>query len=149
MPDFFSDLDGAVTNAAAYGLTNVLNGGFTIDAIESGFTNISGSATNYVFWDPTSPSAKISEIFADTAQQALSPAVFAGMVSTGFSNRIDMASLPVGMNGTILFATNLSQTIWPTNSTFSATNVAQSVFVSPTNSARFYSLKFPWQWSWP
>jgi phospholipase/lecithinase/hemolysin len=149
VPDFFSVLDAAVTNASAYGLTNVLNGGYTTYALQSGLTNLNGAGASYVFWDYISPTAKLSEVFADTAQQLLSPPVFSGMTSVNASNRIDITNAPVGMNGTILFATNLSQTVWLTNSTFTATNVSQSVFVNPTNSIRFYSLKFPWQWSWP
>ena len=149
VPDLFSVFDGAVTNAAAYGLTNALSGGLTIDALQSGLTNLNGAGANYVFWQAFSPSARLNEVFADTAQQALSPPVLAGLTPMGGSNRIDAVNLPAGMNGIILFSTNLSQTTWLTNSTFSATNVVQSAFVSPTNSIRFYSLNFPWQWSWP
>jgi phospholipase/lecithinase/hemolysin len=156
MPDLFSVLDGALTNAAVYGLTNALAGGTTVDAFDA-YTNyhtlsslaLNGPGTNYIFWDLAGPTAKMSEVFADTAQQMLSPPLLTSLTPVNNSNRIDAVNLPVGINGTILYATNLSQTTWLTNSTFSATNVTQSVFVSPTNSARFYTLKCPWQWSWP
>jgi phospholipase/lecithinase/hemolysin len=151
VPDMFSIFDKAVTNAASYGLTNVLLGGVAVDAIDTYGSGISlnGPGTNYIFWDPVSPTAKFGEVLADTAQEALSPPMLVGMTPVNTSNRIDGVNLPVGMSGTVLFATNLSQTTWLTNSTFSATNVTQSVFVNPTNSMRFYSLKFPWQWTWP
>ncbi|HTB84262.1 MAG TPA: SGNH/GDSL hydrolase family protein [Candidatus Sulfotelmatobacter sp.] len=157
VPDVFTLVNNVLTNAAAYGLTNALsnqgNGLQPIDVLETPSLSpwaLNGPGTNYIFWDDLgNPTAKFHELIADTVQQMLSPAVLAGITPVNGSNRIDAVNLPVGMNGTILYATNVSQITWLTNSTFSATNLTQSLFVNPTNSARFYSLKFPWQWTWP
>ena len=57
-PDFFSLLDNMLTNAAAYGLTNALYSGHTVDAIDAYYNygmlpniNLNGPGTNYIFWD--------------------------------------------------------------------------------------------------
>jgi phospholipase/lecithinase/hemolysin len=157
VPDMFGIFDAAVTNAAAYGLTNALYSGQPIDVIEASSpvvgllpnANTNGPGTNYVFWDPVSPSARTHELFADVAQQALSPVNLSGMAQVNTSNRLDMVNVPVGLNGTVLYATNLTQTPWLTNSTFSSLTLTQGVFVSPTNSQRFYQVKFPYAWTWP
>jgi len=155
VPDIFGILDAAVTNAASYGLTNAVVNGEPTDAIEAtGYgllanANPNGPGTNYIFWDPVSPSARLSELFADVAQQALSPVTLAGMTLVNTSNQLNVVNVPVGLNGTVLYATNLTQPVWLTNSTFSSLTVTQAVFVNPTNSQRFYTLKFPYAWAWP
>ncbi|HSY18011.1 MAG TPA: SGNH/GDSL hydrolase family protein [Candidatus Acidoferrales bacterium] len=157
VPDMFGIFDAAVTNAAAYGLTNALYSGQPIDVIEASSpvvgllpnANTNGLGTNYVFWDPVSPSARTHELFADVAQQALSPVDLADMAQVNTSNRLDIVNVPVGLNGTVLYATNLTQPVWLTNSTFSSLTLTQSVFVTPTNAQRFYQLKLPYAWTWP
>jgi len=155
VPDMFGIFNAAVTNAAAYGLTNAVVGGQPIDAIDAvGYgllanANTNGPGTNYVFWDPVSPSARTHELFADVAQQSLSPVNLAGLAPVNTSNRLDLLNVPVGLNGTVLYATNLAQTVWLTNSTFSSLTLTQGVFVTPTNSQRYYQVKFPYAWTWP
>jgi len=155
VPDMFSILEAAVTNAASYGLTNAVVDGEPIDAIDATGYNLlanadpNGPGTNYIFWDEASPSARLSELFADVAQQALSPVNLAGMAQVNTSNRVDITNMPVGLSGIVLYATNLTQAVWLTNSTFSSLTLTQSVFVNPTNSQRFYTLKFPYAWTWP
>jgi phospholipase/lecithinase/hemolysin len=155
VPDMFSIFDQVVTNPAPFGLTNALVGGQPIDAIDAvGYgllasASTNSQATNYVFLDPVSPTAKVHELFADVAQQTLSPVQLAGMAQTDVSNRIDAVNVPVGLKGLVLFATNVPPTVWRTNSTFNSTATAQSVFIYPTNSQRFYEFKFPYAWSWP
>ena len=95
------------------------------------------------------PSARFHEVLADTAQQALSPSSITGITPVNTSNQLTLANAPVGMNGLVQFITDLSQTNWQTNSFFTVSNTAQTVFLNPTNSMRFYRVKFPWQWSWP
>jgi phospholipase/lecithinase/hemolysin len=153
-PDFFSLMNRALTNAAAYGLTNVLVSGQSIDAIDAfhygypvAMTN--GYGTNYIFWDAADPTAKFHAVMADVAQQLLSPVQFTGIVQTGGSNQLDVMNMPIGMNGSVLCATNLTQTKWLTNSSFTGTMDSQSVFVSPNGSVQYYRLYFPWQWTWP
>ncbi|MBW8864631.1 MAG: hypothetical protein JF609_06855 [Verrucomicrobia bacterium] len=156
MPDMFGIFDAGLTNSAAYGLTNAVFNGGSADAINAYYNYgmlssiaLNGPGTNYVFWEQASPTARMNELFADVAQQALSPVQLTGMAQTDISNRLDVANLPVGLNGIVLYATNLMQNVWLTNSTFSSLTVTQSVFIYPTNSSRFYSLKFPYAWTWP
>jgi len=149
-PDFFSLFDGGMTNAAAYGMTNALDfAGNTTDAIDSGLIVLNGTGAKYTFWDFISPSARFNELFADVAQQALSPVDLTGLTPVNTSNRLELVNVPVGLGGTVLFATNVTQSVWLTNSTFSSLTLTQGVFVIPTNSQRFYSVKFPYAWTWP
>ena len=153
-PDVFALLDNVLTNAASYGLTNFTAAGNSIDALTAvNYSHISaatnGNGTNYIFWDPTDPTAKFHAVIADTVQQMISPVQFSGIAPVNTSNRLDVVNVPVGMSGQVLFSTNLAQANWLTNSTFSSVTNPQSIFVSPTNSARFYRLQFPWQWTWP
>lgn len=152
VPDIFALVDDVLAHAANYGLTNSLKSGLSIDALsDPALLNVSpnGPGASHIFWDYLDPSARFHAVIADVAQQMISPVQLAGLVPVNTSNRLDILSVPVGLGGTVLFATNLVPTNWLTNSTFSSLTVTQSVFVSPTNSQRFYRLKFPWQWTWP
>jgi phospholipase/lecithinase/hemolysin len=150
-PNFFAVLDDAEANAAKYGLTNALdnttNVTYALNLLPS--QPLNGPDTNYIWWGPISPSARFHEVLADTAQQALSPSSITGITPVNTSNQLTLANAPVGMNGLVQFITDLSQTNWQTNSFFTVSNTAQTVFLNPTNSMRFYRVKFPWQWSWP
>ena len=151
-PDIFSLLDSVITNAASYGLTNATVGGVTASATGGNLAGvaINGLGTNYIFWGDTGdPSARFNAVIADTAQQLLSPVSLADITPVNTSNQLQLVNAPVGMNGIVQFLSDLAQTNWQTNSFFTVSNVAQTVFVNPTNSLRFYRLKFPWQWTWP
>lgn len=151
-PDIFSLLNNVLTNAASYGLTNALLGGLSIDAIENlNPSSLNGPGTNYIFWNYTGdPTAKFHAVIADVVQQMISPVHFAGITPVGGSNRLDVVNMPVGMNGAVLSATNLTQVNWLTNSPgFTGTNMVQSVFVPASGTQKFYRLQFPWQWTWP
>jgi phospholipase/lecithinase/hemolysin len=155
-PDFFTLLDNVLTNAAAYGLTNVLSDGQSIDAIE-GLANasINGPGTNYIFWDATDPSAKFHAVLADITQQLISPVQISNITALNGSNQLVVANFPIGQNGLVLGCTNLSAPSWTTNllangtNTFSGTNTTQTVFVPASGSLQFYRLKFPYYWYWP
>ena len=149
--DMFSLLDDVNSNAAKYGLTNVLDFDGTVSYATARFVNPppNGSGSNYVWWGQIAPSARLHEVFADTAQQLLSPVGLAGITLVNTSNQLQLVNAPVGMSGTVLYLSDLSQTNWLTNSVFAVSNVTQTTFVNPTNSQRFYRLKFPWQWTWP
>ena len=152
--DVFSLLDDVEANAAAYGLTNVLDDTFNVISAQQNLlpaqsSILNGPGTNYVWWGQLAPSARFHEVIADTAQQLLSPVDLVGITPVNASNQLQLVNAPVGMNGQVLFSTNLAAATWLTNSTFSTLTVTQSVFVNPTNSQRFYRLKFPWQWTWP
>lgn len=151
-PDLFTLVDNVLARAGDYGLTNVLKNGVSIDALDDpNLHNLStnGPGANYIFWDYLDPTARFHAVIAAAVQQAIAPVQFAGMASLNSSNQLDVFNLPVGMNGLVLYVTNGAQTNWLTNSTFSSLTVTQSLFVNPTNSQRFYRLKFPWQWTWP
>jgi phospholipase/lecithinase/hemolysin len=151
VPDFFSLLDNVLTNAAAYGLTNALSYGVSIDAVDSSLSDLSlnGPGANYIFWDDEDPTAKFHEVMADTAQQLISPVQISQLTVLNGSNRLDMANVPIGLNGLVLGSTDLTLTNWASVTNFSSTNATQSVFVTPSGPVQFYRLKFPFVWTWP
>ncbi len=153
VPDIFTLLNNVLTNAAAYGLTNALGpNGYSTDVIDAlNPAGINGPGTNYIFWDTESnPTAKMSEVIADSVQQSLSPARFTRIAAVGASNRLDMVNMPIGLtNGFVLSATALTQKTWLTNVSFITQTATQSVFVPVAGAPQFYRLQFPWQWTWP
>jgi phospholipase/lecithinase/hemolysin len=151
-PDFFSLLDNILTNAAAYGLTNVLSGGVSIDAIENlPSTNLSlnGPGTNYIFWDATDPTAMVHAIMADVVQQLLSPVQFNQITTLTGSNQLSMANLPIGLNGFVDGTTNLLPTSWTIVTNIVSTSATQTVVLPATDPMWFYRLRFPFDWTWP
>ena len=152
--DVFSLLDDAEAAAAKYGLTNVLDFDTSITDAQEHLTPaqaaiLNGPGTNYVWWGQIAPSARFHEVIADTVQQLLSPVNLVDIIPVNTSNQLQLMNAPVGMNGIVQFLGDLAQTNWQTNSFFTVSNVTQTTFVNPTNSQRFYRLKFPWQWTWP
>jgi phospholipase/lecithinase/hemolysin len=155
-PDIYSLLTNLLWIPLEYGVTNVTtNWGSVVSSVDAitklGTPALStGPGTNYIFWDQFNPTAFVHAIIADVAQQSLSPVQFAGIAQAVSSNRLDIAFMPIGTtNNIVLYATNLDQSVWLTNSLFFGVSNVQSIYVSPTNSQRFYRLKFPWQWVWP
>ena len=150
-PDFFNLLDNVLTNAAAYGLTNALSGGQSIDVIESSLTDksLNGAGTNYIFWDSSDPTAKLHAVLADITQQLVSPAQISNLTALNGSNQLVMANVPIGQNGLVLGCTNLLAPSWTTNITFVSSNTTQTIFVTPSGPQWFYRLKFPYSWTWP
>ena len=140
-----------------YGVTNVLKNGLSIDAVTY-YNNLSlpistGPGTNFVFWDPTDPTAKVHSIMASTAQQMISPAQIGKLTAFAGSNRLDLINVPVytnvPLNGLVLSRTNLALGNWTTNLAFSTTNQSQSVWATNAGPQVFYRLKFPYVWAWP
>jgi thermolabile hemolysin len=147
-PDFFDLLDNAITNASAYGLTNALSGTVSIDAYEDqNIPNltIDGQGTNYIFWDPTDPTAQLHEIMADEALQLIAPAQIKGIsilgnVSGPTVNQLVLTNLPVGLNGFLDLSTNMGAAWAPlmnltstgTQQTFTFNAPAYPPFVTPS-----------------
>jgi phospholipase/lecithinase/hemolysin len=149
-PDFFSLLDNILTNAAAYGLTNVLYGGQSIDAIENlGNPTLNGPGASYIFWDATDPTAKAQAIMVDTVQQLIAPPQISQITSQNGTNHLNLANVPVGLNGIVLGSTNLALTNWTTLTNINSTNSTQSIFVPISGPVQFYRLSFPFAWTWP
>jgi phospholipase/lecithinase/hemolysin len=142
-PDIYSLLNNVLTNAASYGLTNALydqKTGFgpqPIDAIDAYYYSLINNAnitnspgTNYIFWDDTSPTAAMSEVIADFAQQCISPVQFSAIKQVNGSNRLDVVNLPVGLNGFVDNSTNPVPGSWTLGITnFTGLTSAQSIFI--------------------
>lgn len=133
-PDYYTLLNNVLTNAAAYGLTNALYQGFSIDATEDPTIQdmtLNGQGANYIFWDPQDPTAKLHEIMADVAQQIISPVKIGKLTLLNGTNRLDVVNAPIGLNGFVVGSTNLAQGNWTavTNGAFNSTSLTQSVFV--------------------
>lgn len=151
-PDFFSLLDNILTNAAAYGLTNALSGGHTVDALDDGSLankSLNGPGANYIFWDYLDPSAKAEAIMVDVVEQLIAPPQIGQITSQNGTNQLNLANVPVGLNGVLLGSTNLALTNWTAVTNFNSTNSAQSVFVPISGPLWFYRLNFPFAWTWP
>ena len=146
VPDFFTLLNNILTNAAAYGLTNA-----GIDALDSSLTNLSmtGPGANYIWWDDEDPTARAHEVMADVAQQLISPVRITNLTLLNGSNRLDVANIPIGLNGLVDGNTNVVFTNWVTQANFNSTNATQTIFVPPSGTPWFYRLRFPYAWSWP
>jgi phospholipase/lecithinase/hemolysin len=175
-PDFFTLLDKILTNAAAYGLTNALFDGVSIDATEDlTGPSMNGPGANYIFWDATDPTAKVHEIMADVVHQLISPVQISQLTVFNCSNRLDVVNVPVGLNGFVDGCTNLALTNWTVMQSFSSTNTTQSIVLTNgtlqgslwslrgdgppgpgTNivnaillSQQYFRLRFPFSWTWP
>jgi phospholipase/lecithinase/hemolysin len=153
-PDFFWLLNNVLTNAAHYGLTNALGGGYSIGALIAsayGFpvATTNGFGTNFVYWDDKNPTAKFHAVIADVAQQIISPVQVGSISSAAGTNLLNIVNYPAGLDGFVDGVTNLVQTNWTSVQNFSSTNTTQSVFVPITGPKWFYRLRFPYAWSWP
>jgi len=151
-PDMFSLLTNILAHPASYGVTNALFQGKSIDAVEdlgTAATNLNGAGAIYIFWDFTDPTAKVHEIIADNVQQLISPVQISWITPVTGSNRIDLANVPVGLNGVVEGSTNITSPNWITRQTITSTNGSQAVYVPTSGSQQFYRLHFPLAWSWP
>ena len=143
----FALFDNVLANAGNYGLVNP-----GIDALEDpNLTDYSlnGPGAYYVCWDYQDPTAKVHEVIADTAQQLVSPVKISSLTSLNGSNRLDLANVPIGLNGFVDGRTNLVLGNWTQMTNFNSTSATQSVFVPASGPQRFYRLRFPFAWSWP
>ncbi len=147
-PDVFTLLDNVLTNAAAYGLTNVLYAGQSADVIEDDSdTSLNGSGTNWIFWDAVDPTTKFHAVLAGVVKQLLSPAQINKLTSLNGSNQLDMANIPIGRNGFVESSTNFAN--WASVTNISSTNATETIFVPPSGPLQFYRLNFPFAWTWP
>src|SRR5665213_475392 len=132
-PDYYTLLNNVLTNPDAYGLTNDLYQKFSSDALSDPTIKsltLNGAGTNYIFWDPQDPTAKLHEIMADVAQQIISPVQINGLTVFNGSNELDVVNMPVGLNGFVDGCTNLTQPNWTTVTNIAGTSPLQSLFVN-------------------
>jgi phospholipase/lecithinase/hemolysin len=135
-PDYFTLLNNVLAQPASYGLTNALinygQGNVSIDAIEYLYPacNTNGPGTNYIFWDDMDPTAMLHEIMADVAQQLVSPVQISKLIPLNGSNQLNVANIPIGLNGFVDGTTNLPLTYWTSLQNITSTNPTQSIFVT-------------------
>jgi phospholipase/lecithinase/hemolysin len=152
VPDVFSLLDNVITNAASYGLTNVLQSGQSIDVLsDNSQTDYSliGSGANFIFWDPTDPTARVHEVIADYVQQLISPAQISWVTPFAGSNRLDVINFPAGLNGFVDGTTNISRPNWQSVQSFTNNSTTFSIFLPMSGPQHHYRLRFPYAWYWP
>jgi len=149
-PDLFTLLDNLVTNSASYGLTNALLAGESVAALDDPLLtdySLNGPGTNHIFWDDLDPTAKAHAVLADFVQQVISPVQISKIASLTSSNRLDVANIPIGLDGFVDASTNFVN--WTQAQSFSSTNTPQTVLVPASEPRQFYRLRFPFAWSWP
>lgn len=154
VPGFYALLSNLLTHPSNYGVTNVLVGGLSMDAVDAsnyGFptANTNGYGTNYIFWDQKDPTAMVHSLMASLAQQLISPVQIGNIASFTGSNRLDLVNVPIGLNGFVDGVTNLMQTNWSSVQGFNSISTTQAVFVPISGPQQFYRLRFPYAWSWP
>lgn len=152
VPNVFGLLDNVLTNAANYGMSNVLQNGLSIDAVtDPNLADISlnGPGAKYIFWDPTDPTARFHEVFADYIQQLFFPAQINNVVPLASSNRLDIVNFPAGLNGFVDATTNAASTNWLAGQSFTNAGTSLSIFVPMSGPQQFYRLRFPYAWYWP
>jgi phospholipase/lecithinase/hemolysin len=142
-PDFFSQLDQILAQPAVYGLVNPGIDAMEDRALTDKSTN--GPGASYVFWDYLNPTAKTHVVMADLVQQMISPPMITKLTSLATSNRLDLANVPVGRNGSVLGSGDLLN--WTKVQDILSTSLLQAVFVPVASSAQFYRLQFP-AWSY-
>ena len=151
-PDFFSMLDNILAHPTSYGLTNALQSGQPIDALDDdSLTDLSlnGPGKNYIFWDKTDPTAKVHGIIAGVAKQLIAPPQITRITSQSGTNQLILTNVPVGLNGVVLGCTSLVLTNWTTVANINSTNTVQPVFVPVSGPMWFYRVNFPFSWTWP
>jgi phospholipase/lecithinase/hemolysin len=133
-----------VANPAGYGFINA-----TGNAIGDGYTSLTGPGAYYLFWDPWDPTAKAHEVMADTVQQLILPVRISNLTSLNGSNRLDLANVPIGLNGFVDGRANVVSGNWTSATNINSTSATQTIFVPASGPQRFYRLRFPFAWSWP
>jgi phospholipase/lecithinase/hemolysin len=146
MPNMFTLLDDMVARPGSYGLINASGG---LYAIQDGYSTWNGPRNNWLWWDAWDPTAKAHEIMADVAQQLVSPVMIGRCLSLSGSNRLDLANVPIGLNGFVDTRTNLALGSWAQTTNFDSISATQTIFVPASGLQRFYRLRFPFAWSWP
>ena len=86
---------------------------------------------------------------AGVAERLIAPPQISQIESEEDGNQLNLANVPVGLNGVVLGSTNLALTNWTTVTNFNSTNTTQSVFVPISGPMQFYRLNFPFSWTWP
>jgi phospholipase/lecithinase/hemolysin len=83
MPDFFTLLTNILAYPASYIVTNALFNGHSIDVYDSTLSDktTNGPGTNYIFWDPQDPTAKVHAWMGNLAQQLISPVLISNFTS--------------------------------------------------------------------
>jgi phospholipase/lecithinase/hemolysin len=149
VPDIFSLLDNVLTNAAGYGMTNVLSGGQTIDALHAGYTGFTSPGANFIFWDPTDPTARFHEVIGDYIQNLISPAQITSVTPMGASNQLNIVNFPAGLNGYVDAGTNANATNWQSVQFCTNAGTTTSIYLPMTGQQQYYRLRFPYAWYWP
>jgi len=131
-PDFYTLMNNVLTNAGNYGLTNALSAkGYSIDAYSDPAITaltLNAQGTNFIFWDSHDPTAEFHEVIADVVQQIVSPVQVGQITALNGSNQMVVANMPVGLNGFVDAATNLTQPNWTVVQNITSTSTTQLVF---------------------
>jgi len=149
-PDIFALFENFLAHPGDYGLTNVLSGGQSIDALSDpalANKSLNGPGANYIFWDYLDPTARAHAAMSDMIHQQLAPTRIAGLTQLADSNRLDIVNLPFGLPGFVEATTSFAG--WITVQLIPGTNAQSSILVPATGASQFYRLRFPHAWSWP
>jgi phospholipase/lecithinase/hemolysin len=151
-PDLFALLDDILARPASYGVTNALYQGQIVDALhdpELIDASLNGPGANYIFWDDMDPTAKANAVIGDYVHQLITPVKISNLTVLDGSNRLDVANVPIGLDGSVTGSSNLLSGTWTSVTNFDSTSATQAIFVPASSSPQYYRLQFPFAWTWP
>lgn len=151
-PNMFTFFEEVLANPSAFGLINPEG----TDGAVFDFPNpslMTGTATNYIFWDDLHPTAKFQMQLADLVQKMISPVKVTNITRPGSDTQIIVANVPMGRAGEVQGSATLAPP-WQTDSPilvpFSAGgSTTGSVTFPSVGTKRFYRVGFPLVWTWP
>jgi hypothetical protein len=132
VPDYYALLQNLLARPQDYGVVNPLYGLLSIDALDNPLLldkSFNGPGANYIFWDPTDPTAKVHYIMANVAQQLVSPVEISLLTPFDGIDRLDLNNVPVGQIGFVDSSTNLALANWTLVTNFNSTATTQSLVV--------------------
>lgn len=151
-PDTFTFVEQAIATPSAFELIHpVGTGGAIFDIANPSL--VSGTATNYIFWDDLHPTAKFQMMLADLAQQLLSPAKITNITRPGSDTQLTITNVPLGRAGVVKGCAELLPP-WQTDAAVSVpftagASTTTSVTFPAVGTKRFYRVGFPVVWTWP
>lgn len=146
-PDTFAFVDDVVANPANYGVGNP-----TLSAIGAlGNPTLDGPGANYVWWDPSHPTAKVQMHLAALVQQQICPLQITALSLSGGNTHLTLANIPLDRAGCVEGRDGPAP--WQTDTTILepfATGDPNATITFPTPTpTRLQRVTFPVHWVWP
>ncbi len=152
-PDAFALFDQVLSNPAAFGLTHQ-PGQYGLLLVNPGDPDLlrTGPGTECVFWDDLHPTGRFQVHLAALVQRMISPARLTRIAFAGADVQLDLAGIPLGLQGHVDGSSTPGSGWLPEASVLEPApggSTTTSVTLPAAGSRRFFRLRFPVAWSWP